>query len=1002
MLEPMGSSKFAYRAFISYTKADHKFAQALFKRLEGYKLDKDLAARVLPTDLAKGRTIGKIYRAPEEAGAATSLPRVIESALRQSEHLIVVCSQAATQSRWVEEEIRAFRRLRPDGKVLSILVGDRKGVPAESCFPAALLEGIAPGEHIAIPSSPLAPDVDVQGVDDAVLRLIAECLPGVRYDDLHRRDLKARAKRRLIWTLGFAGISTVILAFAIVAVLAAIQAVTQRDVALRGQSEMLAVLAHQSHTTGADSMAARYAMRGLPSDSQPRPYVWQAAVALSEAYQQLREVERVEATEPVVLFAPRTMKAGPGGSQQILVTRSGLVSFHSRGGQQLPGSFQLALKGHKLDGAFHLTEQDKVVAYEEQGEIHSLSLETGRQLTRHMEGKVDHASISSDGRYLILLSGNSVVELQLEDLSTAKVIQIEKAFTPTSVVCCAAGGDLIVSAYQSATDKYVLLRGQDQGKLGQTWMFVPWAASDMQLSPQGTELVLADMLTNAVALVSLEGQGKVIDSKDLKGVPTKMTFSSNGQLLAAGSVAGDIHVWQVTRAQDKLTRGEGFVVHEDKSNVESLFFDAASDRLMSASRDGAGRGWLLKPTWHKQLLAASPSHVLIAPDSDVWTGGFNGDVQQWRLNQGRWLLKESVKVGNKYISAVAPLPGQAGALIGMDPGHVLQWSGGKDDIPRPIYSGNARIEGLVVSGDKRWIAITSAGQVLALDPSGSPKVLEQYGVEVARVMQRPQAHQVVVLDAKGRLHVYDTRDWRKERTLSESVAEKAKADRQLLGAVSSDGRLAWAMGPDQILRGWNLRTGILLGSRSMAGSSLMSLDVASDGSVLCVQQGRVNVYGAGGEQPLQLVDAYGIDEAAFTQSGQVATLALSGQVRMWDAKAGKPQAYIDLDHDVLGTPDGLYYLPESKQLLVHGMSRLVSLPDLPLAPDMIREVMRQLPPRSRVLSAKDTGRMFLPPEEVVKDEKGLTFFGVDLTALFQRAVEPFALANEGQFAKPIK
>jgi TIR domain len=67
------------------------------------------------------------------------LSGVIEESLKKSEILIVICSPDSAQSQWVSEEIRLFRRLPSEVKIIPIL---RRGAHEES-FPEALLENQA-------------------------------------------------------------------------------------------------------------------------------------------------------------------------------------------------------------------------------------------------------------------------------------------------------------------------------------------------------------------------------------------------------------------------------------------------------------------------------------------------------------------------------------------------------------------------------------------------------------------------------------------------------------------------------------------------------------------------------------------------------------------------------------------------------------------------------------------------------------------------------------------
>ena len=89
-----------YKAFISYSHTDERWAAWLQRRLEHFK----------------GREGGRpyplrpIFRDRSELSAGELNP-AIESALAGSEALIVVCSPAAAASEWVAAEIRRYKAL---------------------------------------------------------------------------------------------------------------------------------------------------------------------------------------------------------------------------------------------------------------------------------------------------------------------------------------------------------------------------------------------------------------------------------------------------------------------------------------------------------------------------------------------------------------------------------------------------------------------------------------------------------------------------------------------------------------------------------------------------------------------------------------------------------------------------------------------------------------------------------------------------------------------------
>lgn len=175
-----------FAAFISYSHADADTAAKLQRKLERYRLPKQVA-------LARAGNvawIGQIFRDREDLAAAPSLSDAIRDALSRAEALVVLCSPDAKASQWVSEEIRLFRSLHPDRPVLAALV---QGEPAEA-FPDILTEGGL---------EPLAADLRKEGDGPSLgfLKIVAG-IAGVPLDSLVQRDAQRRL-RRVTWiTLG--------------------------------------------------------------------------------------------------------------------------------------------------------------------------------------------------------------------------------------------------------------------------------------------------------------------------------------------------------------------------------------------------------------------------------------------------------------------------------------------------------------------------------------------------------------------------------------------------------------------------------------------------------------------------------------------------------------------------------------------------------------------------------------------------------------------------------
>ncbi|MCW5772614.1 MAG: toll/interleukin-1 receptor domain-containing protein, partial [Rhodospirillaceae bacterium] len=177
---------FRYWAFISYSHRDEAWAKWLQRRIEGFK------APLPASDTGDGRgaavRLFPLFRDEDEAPASDDLGRTLRDALAASRALIVVCSPAAAASKWVNEEIAAFRST-PEGKRVIAVVVDGEpfaAAPGKECFPPALR---AP--------EPLAADLRKASGAKRQLQLmkVIAALTGLDLGELLKRDRRRRRAR---------------------------------------------------------------------------------------------------------------------------------------------------------------------------------------------------------------------------------------------------------------------------------------------------------------------------------------------------------------------------------------------------------------------------------------------------------------------------------------------------------------------------------------------------------------------------------------------------------------------------------------------------------------------------------------------------------------------------------------------------------------------------------------------------------------------------------------
>ena len=191
-----------YRAFISYSHRDARWASWLHTALETYRPPKPLVGKVIARGEVPKR-LSPIFKDREELPSAVDLGALVNAALEASACQIVICSPNSAKSRWVNEEILAFKRLGREDPIFSLIVAgepnatDMPGREQEECFPPALRFKLgANGEIGEVRTEPIAADArpGKDGKHRAALKLIAGLL-GVGFDTLRQREQQRRNRR---------------------------------------------------------------------------------------------------------------------------------------------------------------------------------------------------------------------------------------------------------------------------------------------------------------------------------------------------------------------------------------------------------------------------------------------------------------------------------------------------------------------------------------------------------------------------------------------------------------------------------------------------------------------------------------------------------------------------------------------------------------------------------------------------------------------------------------
>lgn len=254
-----------YDAFVSYTgsgnadpgpaRLDREIAERLIRLLETYRSPRPLVRQ------GKPRRLRRVFRDRDELAAASDLEASLIEPLRRSRFLIVVCSPRARSSKWVNQEIATFTRLRGEDHILTLLI---EGEPGEA-FPPALARRLPSGEEVL----PLGADIrattkrrSLRLLKSEKLRLLAPIL-GCRFDDLRQREQERSRRRITTIASGLLLLSVVLTALTVFALLARAEAERRYKMALDSEGQLLPLVLSPPHalhtklvylTNGVDAM----------------------------------------------------------------------------------------------------------------------------------------------------------------------------------------------------------------------------------------------------------------------------------------------------------------------------------------------------------------------------------------------------------------------------------------------------------------------------------------------------------------------------------------------------------------------------------------------------------------------------------------------------------------------------------------------------------------------------------------------------------------------------
>lgn len=383
----VGSLK--YDVFISYSRKDIEFTKSLERALRGY---------TPPSDLPIPRRRLKVFRDQSDM-LGVELTVALETNLRESAKLAIVCSPDGRASPYVNHEIEYFARMRGPQHLIPILL---RGVPSNEAVTSGEAAIAFPSALVAALPTPLAADfrgirplkdrIEHGGFEQSWYKMLADI-----YSDyeISRAEIEQREKRRRVrqWKI-FGSIAATVMAALVVLSIWALterrEAVRQRDTAISRQ------LASQSGNFTSDRPDLALLLDAAAYQSAPTLEARQSLHASFLARPRLKQFLWGHAADvTTIAFSPDNRMLAAGSDKDTRV-----VLWDRATGRRL---LNRMAHGSAIKAVAFSPDGKLVMSGEEEGLIKVWDATNGAELRAFGDPKQMLATlaVSSDGRRLV-------------------------------------------------------------------------------------------------------------------------------------------------------------------------------------------------------------------------------------------------------------------------------------------------------------------------------------------------------------------------------------------------------------------------------------------------------------------------------------------------------------------------------------------------------------------------------------------------------------------------
>lgn len=639
--------KVEYFAFISYQRKDEEWAKWLAHELEHYRFPVTINGR---EDIPK--ELRPIFRDIDELSAG-NLPRQIHNALKNSKHLIVICSTNSVKSKWVNKEIEEFISMGKTDKIFPFII-DGKAFSEnedEECFPPAL-------KNLPKEEERLGGNINELGRDAAVVKIIAGML-NLSFDTLWQRyeREKAEEERKIR---------------------------EQRNHLLRVQSRFLSEKAINLIEDGDSHIGRLLALAALPENIEEpeRPYVAEAEYALRYAdhfnstilhlENPANEISSLIIDSDGDLLATLDNYCGKGDIKIWNLKNGTLHNTIPVKDLSMPLAFS---SGNKK---LYLGQSDRII---------QMNIANGQVSTIKKEEGEFFISISKDSKKTISINQYKK-EFKVWNLETKRLLcmlayddfeDINHWKSIPSIIFNEKG-NLIAGTFGYSTYIWNIEHKKLLFELKNKYDDGSYLLISAAYSPNGLHLATGDQGGN-IRLWNISTGELVATLAGDKCQVRSVTFNSKGTKIISASIDGTIRIWNA----NSFNLEKIFNAHNH--TIEHIIYNSANDCVLSISKDKTIRIWDIdnqSPNFHivdNYKLNWTHDHT-ICPKGEYYIEPYCGVVLIKCLNSN---LEIDRLKGNGYkVQDAAYSPEGKFIATGVDDGFIRIWDVMKKNIIKEL------------------------------------------------------------------------------------------------------------------------------------------------------------------------------------------------------------------------------------------------------------------------------------------------------------------------------